>query len=91
MSNLFGNENKLVISPSCVRNKITFDAYVMRSPEVIVYTMASFLVYWAGMDNEADAGRLKEGANKLMKMTADLTRGTRREEGRGGILMIDGA
>ena len=53
--------------------------------------MASFLVYWAGMDNEADARRLKEGANKLMKMMADLTRGTRREEGRGGILMIDGA
>ena len=47
----------------------------MRSPEVIVYTIASFMGYWAGLYDEGDVAKTREGAKKLMEKTAEITRG----------------
>ena len=55
-----------------IRNKITFENYRMRSPEVIVYTVASFMGYWAGLYDEGDAMKISEGAKKLMTKTAEI-------------------
>ena len=69
-----------------IRNKVTFDNYKMRSPEVIVYTVASFIGYWAGLYDEGDAAKIREGAKKLMEKTAEITRGVQN----GGAATNDG-
>ena len=47
----------------------------MRSPEVIVYTVASFVGYWAGLYDEDGVAKIREGAEKLMEKTAEVMRG----------------
>ena len=60
-----------------IRNKITFDKYKMKSPEVLVYTMASFMGYWAGLYEESEAARIRDGAKKLMLKAAEIVHGIR--------------
>ena len=54
------------------RNEITFDKKVVRSPLVIIYTMCSFLRYWAGLYGNDDSEKIKEGADQLMYKAAML-------------------
>jgi hypothetical protein len=41
-----------------VHNKITFDEYVVKSPDVITFTMSSFITYWVTLYDDADAATL---------------------------------
>ena len=71
------------------RNKITFENYKMRSPEVIIYTVASFMVYWAGLYDENDAAKIKGGAKKLMEKAAEVVRGMQDGgQGQGELLLV---
>ena len=69
---------------------MTFESYVVKSPEVCVYTMASFVTYWAGLYKEEDAEQLKDGASKLMKVAAELGRANQVNIGSGRTMLLEG-
>ena len=70
-------------------NKITFENYKMTSPEVIVYTIASFMGCWEGLYDEGDAVKIREGAKKMMEKTAEVARGVQDDDaGTSGRLMV---
>ena len=58
-----------------IRDKITFENYRMRSPEVIVYTVASFMGHWGGLYDEGDVVKIRDGVKKLMEKTTDIMQG----------------
>jgi hypothetical protein len=56
------------------RNKVTSDAYALRTTLEIVFTMCSFLMYWSGLQNAGRKDQVMEGTKKLMKLAADVAR-----------------
>jgi hypothetical protein len=62
-----------------IRNKTTFGNYNMRSPSEAVFTMCSFVMYWAGLQTSEDKAQVLMGAGKLMEMATELARQTRTE------------
>jgi hypothetical protein len=73
-----------------VRNKITFEKHVMRSPNEIVYFAISLIRYWAGLQKGADKEYLAGGADKLMH-TASSIFANKDAAGPRQVLMITGA
>jgi hypothetical protein len=55
-----------------VRNQITFDKKVVRSPMIMVFVMCAFLRYWAGLYNEVDKGKIVAGADQMMRKASEL-------------------
>jgi hypothetical protein len=54
-----------------VRNRITFDKYILKSPSVIIFYSISLLLYWAGLQKLlSDKEKLTEGAQKLKQVAA---------------------
>ena len=54
------------------RNKVTFDAYKLRSPCEIIYLAATFLLYWAGLQKEPEREVLKRKALEMMQTAATI-------------------
>lgn len=75
------------------RNRVTFDAHVMRSPNEIVFLAGSFLNYWAGLQKDGDKEVLKTGAAKIMQATTGMfvPRSGQVAQAGGATLMITGA
>jgi hypothetical protein len=57
-----------------VRNKVTFEKHVVRSPVEAVFTVCSFLLYWAGLQAGDDKDKLTDGARKLMSLAAEVVK-----------------
>lgn len=79
----------LCISAICwvtwtVRNKVTFDAHVVRTTLEIVFTACSFLMYWTGLLKIEDRETLQGALQKVMQ-TAKVLAG---QGARGGVLRI---
>jgi hypothetical protein len=73
-----------------VRNKATFENHVVKSPVEAVFTICSFLLYWAGLQVGDDKDKLVDGARKLMKLAASVTgHGTRCAEGSSTVAAAD--
>jgi hypothetical protein len=49
-----------------IRNKVTFEKHIFRSPSEIIFYTISLLLYWTGLQKEVDKGQLAEGAKNLM-------------------------
>ena len=65
-----------------VRNKVTFDEHIVRSPSEVLFTMCSFLLYWLGLQVGNDRDALVGGTRKLMKMAADFAWRSQAQGGR---------
>jgi hypothetical protein len=63
--------------------------YAIKSPEVILFTICSFLTYWAGLYKAEDAEKIRGGVKKLITMAADLARKTQETVLVPEILMIE--
>lgn len=74
-----------------VRNKITFDKHIMRSPNAIVFFVISLLRYWAGLQKDADKECLAGGADKLMRAASAVFAHRPPADGPRQVLMITGA
>lgn len=57
------------------RNKVTFDNHVLRSPLEVVRIMRSFLLSWAGPQNEDGKMTLNNGATEQMNKALALMHG----------------
>lgn len=55
-----------------LRNKVTFDKHVVRSPLEAVFTACSFMMYWAGILKEEDRVKLQAGVRRLAHVAAAL-------------------
>ena len=60
----------LIIAAICwgiwiIRDKVTFDKHVVRSPLEAVFTACSFMMYWAGLLKEEDRVKLQAGVKRL--------------------------
>jgi hypothetical protein len=64
-----------------IRNKITFEEHVLRSPVEAVIIICSFLLYCEGSHVGDGKCNLADGARKMMKTAAEVTR---RSHGFGG-------
>jgi glucose dehydrogenase len=53
-----------------VRNKITFDKHILRSPSEISYFAVALIVYWTGLQKPEDKSYLSEGAKKMAQAAA---------------------
>jgi hypothetical protein len=58
-----------------VRNQITFEKKVVKSPMVTIFLMCAFLRYWAGL-YEDEAEKVRGGADQLMHKAGDMARAT---------------
>ena len=47
------------------RNKATFEKKLIKSPFEIVFSACSFLLYWAGLQPEEEAMRLRQGTEMI--------------------------
>lgn len=66
-----------------MRNKITFDKHVVRSPTSVIFTVCSFLMYWSGLLKEADKEMLQKGVQVLMIEASRLASATAPAAGTG--------
>jgi hypothetical protein len=56
-----------------IRNRVTFDLYILKSPSVISFFSISLLLYWAGILKDLpDKDRLIEGAQKMKLVAAEV-------------------
>jgi hypothetical protein len=60
-----------------IRNKLTFDNHNMRSPLEAVFTLCSFVMYWAGLQATDDKNQMMMGAGRLMEMAAEMAKQSR--------------
>jgi hypothetical protein len=58
-----------------IRNQITFEKKVVRSPMVTIFSMCAFLRYWAGLYGDK-ADEVHRGADQLMRKAAEMARMT---------------
>jgi hypothetical protein len=47
-------------------NKVTFEEYQLRFAVVTIFTVYSFINYWASLYGADDVEKLRSGAKKLM-------------------------
>ena len=79
-----------------MRNKITFEKYKPKSPVSIIFTVAAFLKFWAGLFKGDDKEAILAGAEQLLDAAKMMMNGGRREDdaaslsSRSGLLMITG-
>ena len=86
----------LILAAACwaiwtTRNLITFDRKVVRSPMVCVYTMCGFLCYWAGLYGDEEAGKIKGGAEQMMRKAARLIEALPASDGGRVLRITDGS
>jgi hypothetical protein len=75
-----------------VRNKITFDKHILRSPSEISYFAVALIVYWAGLQKAEDKGFLIEGVEKMTQAAATVySRRTTSSSNQRQLLLIKGA
>ena len=55
-----------------VRNMITFDKAVVRSPMMTIASVCSFLNYWAGLFGSEDGELIRNGAGQLLQKASEL-------------------
>ena len=55
-----------------LRNKVTFDKHVTRTPLEAVFTACSFMLYWAGLLKEDDKVKFQTGVKRLAHAAAAL-------------------
>jgi hypothetical protein len=55
-----------------VRNKITFDHVMVRSPLVSIATICSFMHSWAGLYGAEDGDKIKAGADQILQRASAL-------------------
>ena len=55
-----------------LRNKVTFDKYVARTPLEAVFTACSFMLYWAGLLKAEDKAKFQAGVKRLGHVAAAL-------------------
>jgi hypothetical protein len=55
-----------------IRNKITFEKAIVRSPLVTIAMICSLLHYWAGLFGREDGGRIKLGADQMLQRASAL-------------------
>ena len=60
-----------------MRNKITFEKYKLKSPVSIIFTVAAFLKFWAGLFKNDDKEAIIAGAEQLLEATKLMMRGGR--------------
>jgi hypothetical protein len=53
-----------------VRNRVACENYILRSPLEAVFTMCSFLLYWAGLQTSDGKNLMIEGTRKMKKLLA---------------------
>lgn len=56
----------------CLRNKVTFDQNVARTPLAAVFTACSFMLYWAGLLKENGKTKFQAGVKRLAHAAAAL-------------------
>jgi hypothetical protein len=56
------------------RNRATFEKKMIKSPFEIVFTVVSFLLYWAGLQARDDVKQLRAGAEMIRNGTLMLMR-----------------
>jgi hypothetical protein len=71
-----------------VRNKVTFDDHVLRSPSEITFSSIALLIYWAGLQKVEDKNRLLMGAQKMMKTASSIYASRSGSAAPGQMLMI---
>jgi hypothetical protein len=59
-----------------IRNKITFDKAMIRSPLVTISLVCSFLHYWSEFYGEEDGARIKSGADQMLRQATILHSGS---------------
>ena len=55
-----------------LRNKVTFDNHVARTPLEAVFTACSFMLYWAGLLKEDAKVKFQAGVKRLAHAAAAL-------------------
>jgi hypothetical protein len=68
-----------------IRNQITFEKKVVRSPMVTIILMCAFLRYWAGLYGDK-ADEVRRGTDELMRKAAEMARRTLLMQGAHNIL-----
>jgi hypothetical protein len=71
-----------------VRNKVTFDDHVLRSPSEITFSSIALLIYWAGLLKAEDKSRLTMGAQKMMTAASSIYASRPSSAAPGQLLMI---
>jgi hypothetical protein len=75
-----------------VRNKITFEKHVLRSPNENTYFDEALIVYWAGLQKADEKKSLIGGAEKMVQAASSIyTRWTTATPNQTQMLMITGA
>jgi hypothetical protein len=77
-----------------VRNKDTFEKHILRSPSEIIFFSISLLLFWAGLQKDADRECLYEGDAKIKRVVSPIfAYGASRvaAPGSGPMMMITGA
>jgi hypothetical protein len=55
-----------------IRNKITFEQFILRSPVTIIFTVYSFLKHWAGLYGDEEKGANFAGADQLKRKASEV-------------------
>jgi hypothetical protein len=58
-----------------LRNKMTFEKYVLQNPAEVVFMVCYFLMHWTGLHKEEDKKMLESGVKRLMETAAGLASG----------------
>jgi hypothetical protein len=72
-----------------VRNKVTFEKHILRSPSEIIFYSVSLLLYWTGLQKEADKDQLAGGAKKLMHSATIIFSASSAAAGNMSMLLIN--
>jgi hypothetical protein len=70
-----------------IRNKVTFEKHILRSPSEISFFSISLMLYWAGLQEGSDKACLADGAAKL---ASSVFAGRITSAGPSSMLMITG-
>jgi hypothetical protein len=71
-----------------IRNKVTFEKHILRSPSEISFFSISLLLYWEGLQEGSDKGCLADGAAKLMLTASSIFAGRTNAAGPNSMPMI---
>ena len=55
-----------------LRNKVTFDKHIARTPLEAVFTVCSFLMYFPGLLKGIDKESVQAGVQKMVRVAASL-------------------
>jgi hypothetical protein len=83
----------ILIAATCwaiwtVRNKVTFDDHMLRSPSEITFSSIALLMYWAGLLKVEDKNHLLMGVQKMMTAASSIYASRSNSAAPGQMLMI---